>query len=97
MKGTEKQIKWAEDIKAVMIPAMDWAVENAPEQVKHVYETIRTAIINAEYAGDLIEVFGDTAKYKTTQDIVRAVSAQIRDRFGVASNYTPKQRALLGK
>lgn len=97
MKGTEKQIVWAEDIKAVMIPAMDWAIANAPAQTKSVFETIKTAIVNVEYAGDLIEVYGDTAKKKTTQDIVMRVCAQVRDRFGLANNYTDKQRALLGK
>ena len=44
MKGTEKQIKWAEDIKDAMIPAMDWAIANAPEQIKHRYEIIKAAI-----------------------------------------------------
>ena len=97
MRGTEKQIAWAEDIKAAMIPAMDWAIANAPEQLKHIYETIKTAIINADYAGDLIEVFGDTAKRKTVQDIVAEVSRQARDRMGVAESYTPAQCALLGK
>lgn len=97
MKGTEKQIKWAEDIKATMIPAMDWAIENAPAQVRHIYETIRTAIDEAECAGDLIEVFGETAKRKTIQEIVKEVSRQVRDRMGIAQNYTARQRALLGK
>lgn len=97
MKGTEKQIKWAEDIKAAMLPAMDWAIDNAPAQIRVIYETIKTAIIEAEYAGDLIEVYGDTAKGKTEQEIVKRVSAQVRDRFGIAQNYTPRQRALLGK
>lgn len=97
MKGTEKQIAWAEDIKAAMIPAMDWAIENAPAQVKGIFETIKTAIVNVEYAGDLIEVYGDTAKAKTTQEIVKRVSAQFADRFGIAKNYNDQQRALLGK
>lgn len=97
MKGTEKQIKWAEDIKAAMIPAMDWAIENAPAQVRHIYETIRTAIDEAEYAGDLIEVFGETAKGKTIQEIVKKVTLQARDRMGITQNYTARQRALLGK
>lgn len=97
MKGTEKQITWADDIKATMIPAMDWAIANAPAQVKGIFETIKAAIVDVEYAGDLIEVYGDTAKAKTTQEIVKRVSAQVADRFGIAKNYNDQQRALLGK
>ena len=97
MKGTEKQITWAEDIKAAMIPAMDWAVENAPEQAKGIYQTIRTAIINADSAGDLIEVYGDTAKLKTAMEITKDVTRKVRDRFGITQSYTAAQRALLGK
>ena len=97
MKGTEKQIKWAEDIKDAMIPAMDWAIANAPEQIKHRYETIKAAIVNVEYAGDLIEVYGDTAKAKTVQEIVKDVTRKAADRFGLSQSYTDKQRALIGK
>lgn len=97
MKGTEKQIKWAEDIKAAMIPAMDWAIVNAPEQAKCIYEKVKTAIENVEYAGDLIEVYGDTAKAKTVQLIVKDVTRKVADRFGLSHNYTDKQRALIGK
>lgn len=98
MKGTEKQIKWAEDIKAAMIPAMDWAIANAPATVKHVFEDIKAAIVNVDYAGDLIEVYGETAKAGSVQAIVKRVSAQVADRFGIArANYTKAQLALLGK
>lgn len=98
MKGTEKQITWAEDIKSTMIPAMDWAIANAPEQYKPIYETIKAAIENVAYAGDLIEVYGDTAKQKTIQAIVKDVSRKYVDRFGIArDNYTKSQLALIGK
>lgn len=97
MKGTEKQIKWAEDIKSAMLPAMDWAIANAPEQAKPIYETIKNAIINVEYAGDLIEVYGDTAKMKTTQLIVKDVTRKVVDRFGLCKSYTDRQRKLIGK
>ena len=97
MKGTEKQIKWAKDIKDAMIPAMDWAIANAPEQIKHRYEIIKAAIVNVEYAGDLIEVYGDVAKAKTVQEIVKRVTHMVADRFGLYESFTDKQRALIGK
>lgn len=71
MKGTEKQIKWAEDIKRVFIVTMNemyWDFtydlrfdENNPihvekaENFKHNVETIE----KEEYAGDIIEMFAN--------------------------------------
>lgn len=72
MKGTEKQIAWAEDLKAKAIDALEWMRENPSEPGKKNIEMWSKGIdfqigrINSvEYASKLIDVlrfvnFNDT-------------------------------------
>ena len=68
MKGTEKQIAWATDIRANVIASFEKFIEDikvfdAPEEIKTANiagckERIE-ALNNAEYAGDIIDLFKD--------------------------------------
>lgn len=72
MKGTEKQIAWAEELKAKSIAALEWMRENPSDPGKANIEMWNKGIdfqigrINSvEYAGKLIDVlrfvnFNDT-------------------------------------
>ena len=63
MKGTEKQIAWAEDLKEKAIAALEWMRENPSDPGKENIEMWNKGIdfqvdrINSvEYAGKLIDV-----------------------------------------
>lgn len=63
MKGTEKQIAWAEDLKVKAIAALEWMRENLSDPGKENIEIWNKGIdfqvdrINSvEYAGKLIDV-----------------------------------------
>lgn len=63
MKGTEKQIAWAEDLKVKAIAALEWMRENPSDPGKENIEMWNKGIdfqadrINSvEYAGKLIDV-----------------------------------------
>lgn len=58
MTGSEKQIKWATEIMANVNPVMDWAVENAPENLKSQFAQIKDTVNNA-YAGKVINCWKD--------------------------------------
>lgn len=63
MKGTEKQIAWAEDLKEKAIAALEWMRENPSDPGKENIEMWNKGIdfqvdrINSvEYAGKLIDI-----------------------------------------
>ena len=99
MKGTEKQIKWALDIQARLISALNWGIANFPDKAAFVAkcEQIKSAVKSVEYAGDLIAVYSsvngssDEENLKTISGIIGAAK-----RFGIRYD-TPAQNALVGK
>ena len=77
MRGTEKQIAWAEDIIKTVSDIMDRVFTEIPapnaetlEQAKEVYSNVLENLKNA-YAGDVIEYFSDL---KNCEDIKSAGS-----------------------
>ena len=69
MRGSEKQIKWAEDIKVNVLAIISDAIafcesSNTSNEQKERFigqmNTLKYNVENVEYAGDLIEVFKDT-------------------------------------
>lgn len=63
MKGTEKQIAWAADIQSKTIAAMEAARNQLEAQHPGVCDTVINYIRNAEFASDLIEVFGGSRTF----------------------------------
>lgn len=83
MKGTEKQIAWAEDLKAKSIAALEWMRENPNEPGKKNIEMWNKGIdfqidrINSvEYAGKLIDVLRFVDFNDTPDKIGMAVVSQ---------------------
>lgn len=69
MRGSEKQIRWAEDIKVNVLAIISDAIafcesSNTSNEQKERFigqmNTLKYNVENVEYAGDLIEVFKDT-------------------------------------
>ena len=60
MKGTEKQIAWAEDLKEKAIAALEWMRANPSDPGKENIEMWNKGIVDrinsVEYAGKLIDV-----------------------------------------
>lgn len=63
MKGTEKQIAWAEDLKSKAMDTLNWAKENAPttkpeeiEMWKNLVSNMANQINSIDYAGNVIEL-----------------------------------------
>ena len=57
MTGTEKQIKWANEIMAKVNPVFDWTIENAPAaNIKEYAESVKNTV-NAAYAGKIIDCY----------------------------------------
>ena len=83
MKSTEKQIAWAEDLKAKSIAALEWMRENPNEPGKKNIEMWNKGIdfqidrINSvEYAGKLIDVLRFVDFNDTPDKIGMAVVSQ---------------------
>ncbi len=55
MRGTEKQIKWAEELMAKMHKEFDECKKIAPENVHSMFDKIES-ILNEGYAGDIIDL-----------------------------------------
>ena len=73
MKGTEKQIAWAADLQAKTISGIEAARQQLEASRPGSCDLIINYIRNAEYASDIIEVFGGWNTYD-----VRRVLACIR-------------------
>ena len=83
MKGTEKQIAWAEELKAKSIAALEWMRENPCDPGKANIEMWNKGIdfqigrINSvEYAGKLIDVLRFVNFNDTTDKVGMAVVSQ---------------------
>ena len=75
MKGSEKQINWANEIIERLDSVMDSIIANIPSNyndqqkamMTNVIEGMRSNIHSADYAGDIIDLFKDV---KTPQDLM---------------------------
>lgn len=83
MKGTEKQIAWAEELKANAIAALEWMRENPSDPGKENIELWNQGIdfqinrINSvEYAGKLIDVLRFVNFNNTPDQVGMAVVSQ---------------------
>ena len=84
MRGSEKQIKWAEDIKVNVLAVISEAItacesSNISDAQKAAFvgqmNTLKFNVENVEYAGDLIEVFHDvepTGDYKHDISVLKS-------------------------
>lgn len=84
MRGSEKQIKWAEDIKVNVLAVISEAItacesSNISDAQKAAFvgqmNTFKFNVENVEYAGDLIEVFRDvepTGDYKHDISVLKS-------------------------
>ena len=105
MKGTEKQIKWAEDIQRKVIETIDLMFEmvrddprsqtEAAQKAQAKVARARQAVAECESAHDLIEVYGSVKTSAPAKDNIGPVSAAIRNRFGI--DRTPAQKKLIGE
>lgn len=102
MKGTEKQIAWAEDIKANLKKTITAGIESiknaeATEEQKSraikMWSTRLDAIENADYAGDIINLFRDVHfSGDVNRDIASIVSV-----YKVCPGDTQGERKILNK
>lgn len=75
MKGSEKQINWANEIIERLDSVMDSIIANIPSNyndqqkamMTNIIEGMRDNIHSADYAGDIIDLFKDV---KTPQDLM---------------------------
>ncbi len=105
MKGTEKQIAWAEDIKRVVLTTIDNmldATANDPRAnndkgraVRAKFERARNAVAACESAHDLIEVYQHIDTSANEASLMRAVGMTVNNKFG--RDFTDAQRALIGE
>lgn len=97
MKGTEKQIAWAQDIQKKAVSALNWGIKTFDSKPTFIAkcEQVKDAIENVEYAGDLIAVYrnlNDTSDEKN----MKMIAAIVGNRFGISYD-NPAQYALIGK
>ena len=95
MRGTEKQIAWAQEIAARVIKTWE-ALREERKDSKNEYDfaTVRIeAIKNAEYAGDIIDLFKD---YKPNGDMQHDVMS-LAAIYSINPGDTAGQRAILCK
>lgn len=107
MKGTEKQVAWAEDIRKAVVEAIDTMFEamasandprantEAAKAAQAKFRKAREAVAACENAHALIEVYGDVTRHQSQRDRMNAVAAVIRNRFRVV--YNSEERALIGE
>lgn len=94
MKGSEKQISWANEIITRLDGVMDQIVANIPDRytqeqkamMANMIEGMRGSIHSAEYAGDVIDLFKNV---KTPEDLMGM--------WRVTVPNTPGQHKILGR
>ena len=94
MKGSEKQINWANEIVERLDSVMDGIIANIPSNyndqqkamMTNVIEGMRNNIHSADCAGDIIDLFKDV---KTPQDLMGI--------WRVTVPNTPGQHKILGR
>ena len=105
MKGTEKQIVWAEDIKATVIKTIETMLamtENDPRANTDAAKAARAKFVRAldavkacDNAHDLIEVYQGVSSVKTERENLSIVVARINNKIHV--EYEKGQTALIGE
>ena len=101
MKGTEKQIKWAEEIKTATLEAIDHLIIEGQEYKGNPKADAllsklagqREALETCEYAGDIIDCF----RYIKATDGIKERCANFAAACKVFAANNPTQRKLLGK
>lgn len=101
MKGTEKQIKWAEEIKTATLEAIDKVIADGQkyagtpkaDALLNKLAEQREAVETCENAGDMIECFGCVKASDPIGARCKAFAAACR----VGSPNTPTQHKMLGK
>ena len=106
MKGTEKQIAWAEDIQKTVIEIiekMQAMVANDPHANTEAAKAARAKVARAleavkacDNAHDLIEVYRGVSSKNTERQNVGMVGAAIMNKTHVQYD-TPAQMALIGE
>lgn len=106
MKGTEKQIMWAEDIKSTVISTIDTMLEMAKKDPNCNTESVksgmakflkaRDAMVNCENAHDIIEVYKTVSQRNSDAANMKEIARIIRNRFGLQYE-TTTQQALIGE
>lgn len=105
MKGTEKQIKWADEIKETVTKAIDQIVNEMVSDPRYDAnnakmaavvadaKAIAEAIKNVECAANLVFVYGDVRASMTSAEVWRTIRAARK--FTVANN--EEQKKLLNR
>lgn len=104
MRGTDKQLYWAEHIQQVTLETMEYMIayantkgrEQAPEKAEALIEKLtrmKDALENASYAGDVIECFRGVEEAQDTNGRVAAIMSAIK----IMSPMTQGQRKLLDR
>ncbi len=96
MKGSEKQIAWATDIQCNVTSILSAAYSDCIEmggdpRAAQKIDRMCSAVKNAEYAGDIIELFnGIRVTGDKKRDFLNVVS-----RFKISAPLTEGQRSIL--
>lgn len=104
MRGTDKQLYWAEHIKQVTLETMEYMIsyantkgrEQAPEKAEALIgklNRMKDALEKASYAGDVIECFRGVEEAQDTNGRVAAIMSAIK----IMSPMTQGQRKLLDR
>ena len=106
MKGTEKQIAWAEDIKTTTIKTIETMLAmtaNDPRANTDAAKAVRAKVTRAlesvkacEDAHDLIEVYQGVSSTKTERENLGTVFARISNKFKTQYE-TKAMQALIGE
>ncbi len=86
MKGSMKQIEWAEELKAQAMTVLKWARDNFPSDYKDGDEQIwkenltglMMCLDRVERAGDIIDAFKDSAPYACTMKDMGRIASIIK-------------------
>lgn len=90
MRGTEKQIKWAEEIQKTTLETIDFMIDYSDKESRKVVPAekvdaliskltrVREALVNAPYAGDIIDCFQLVRADATMQSRVGSVMTALK-------------------
>lgn len=93
MKGTEKQIKWATEIRSNLIKTFEAAASAEPQIKDMITPYIERLTSDDVHAGDIIDLFSGIRFNGDLQHDVPAIMAV----YHVAVANTAGQRAILGR
>lgn len=93
MKGTEKQIKWATEIRSNVIKTFESAIAAEPQLQDAIHPYVDRLSADDVYAGDIIELFKEIRFNGDLQHDLPAVMSVYR----VTVANTAGQHAILGR